>query len=140
MMLPSEVEHEAAEFQSGTIKVDDIILKVQLANTDHSRADGLMFQEELPYDEGMLFDFKESDIYSMWMLNMQFPLDLMWFDSDGNVVHIEENALPCKSRRETASCTFRNPEGKEAQYVLEVTSGFVKKFSISENSKLQINI
>jgi len=27
-------------------------------------------------------------------LNMQFPLDLIWFDSDGNVVHIEKNVQP----------------------------------------------
>jgi len=74
----------------------------------------------------------------MWMLNMQFPLDLIWFDSKGDVVHIEKNAEPCKSALETMSCTFQNAEKKKAQYVLEVTAGFVDKFNITEKSKLQI--
>ena len=44
MMLPSEVEHEVVEFSRDTIMIDDIELIVQLADTDHRRADGLMFQ------------------------------------------------------------------------------------------------
>jgi len=74
----------------------------------------------------------------MWMLNMQFPLDLIWFDSNGNVVHIEKNIPPCKSALETVTCTVQNSENKQAQYILEVTSGFVEEFNISEDSKLEI--
>jgi hypothetical protein len=36
------------------------------------------------------------------------------------------------------ACTFTNGNGKPAKYVLEVTSGFVDMFNITENSKLQI--
>jgi hypothetical protein len=72
------------------------------------------------------------------MLNMQFPLDIIWFDSDGNIVHMERNILPCKSALETATCTVQNADGKKAKYVLEVTSGFIDKFQITQSSKLQI--
>lgn len=138
MTIPKDVKLQSAEFPIGTIKVDDIVLEVQIADTDPRRARGLMFQEMLPYNQGMLFVFEDSSIRSMWMLNMQFALDLIWFDSSGNVVHIEKDIPPCKSALETAACTVQNGNDKPAQYVLEVTAGFVDKFNINENSKLEI--
>lgn len=138
MTIPKDVKLQSAEFPIGTIKVDDIVLEIQIADTDPRRARGLMFQEMLPYNQGMLFVFEDSSIRSMWMLNMQFALDLIWFDSSGNVVHIEKDVPPCKSALETAACTVQNGNDKPAQYVLEVTAGFVDKFNINENSKLEI--
>jgi len=54
-----------------------------------------MFQDQLPLDQGMLFVFPEQGLYSLWMLNMQFELDMIWFDNAGNVVHIKTNVPPC---------------------------------------------
>ncbi len=136
--IPSDSKLEAVEFPRGTIKVDDHVLEVQIADTKPRRVRGLMFQEQLPYDKGMIFVFKESGFYSLWMLNMQFSLDMIWFDSDGKVVYIAENVPPCKSALETVTCTRNNSDEHEAQYILEVTAGFVDKFGISENSILKI--
>jgi uncharacterized membrane protein (UPF0127 family) len=138
MSIPKDVKLEQAEFPMGVIKIDDVTLQVQIADTKPLQTRGLMFQEKMPYDQGMLFVFEGEDARSMWMLNMQFALDLLWLDSDGNVVHIEKDAQPCKSALETMACTFTNGNGKPAKYVLEVTSGFVDMFNITENSKLQI--
>lgn len=138
MSMPKDVKLEQSQFPRGIIKVDDITLQAQIADTKPLQTRGLMFQEKLPYDQGMLFIFADEGVRSMWMLNMQFALDLIWFDADGNVVHIEKDTQPCKSAIETAGCTFTNGNGNEAKYVLEVTSGFVDKFHITENSKLEI--
>jgi len=138
LTIPSDSKLESVDFPRGMIKVDDIVLDVEIADTDATRTRGLMFREQLPYNQGMFFVFDDEQVRSMWMLNMQFPLDLIWFDKAGNVVHIEKNTQPCKSALETAACTFRSAEGKKAQYVLEVTAGFIEKFGITENSKLQI--
>ena len=138
LTIPSDSKLESVDFPRGMIKVDDIVLDVEIADTDATRTRGLMFREQLPYNQGMLFVFDDEQVRSMWMLNMQFPLDLVWFDKDGNVVHIEKNVQPCKSALETATCTFQNASGKKAQYVLEVTAGFIEKFGITENSKLEI--
>ena len=96
-----------------------------------------MFQDQLPYDQGMIFVFDGPGNYSLWMLNMQFSLDMIWFDKDGNVVHIEQDVPPCKSALEIATCQSIVPEG-EAVYVLEVTSGFVEKNNITKDSVLTI--
>ncbi|TSA17800.1 MAG: DUF192 domain-containing protein [Nitrosopumilales archaeon] len=138
LTIPSDAKLAETKFPMGTIKLDDVILDVQIAETDSQKTRGLMFQKQLQYDQGMIFVFNNEQIVPIWMLNMQFPLDIIWFDSSGNVVHIAKNVAPCKSAIETATCTVDNGAGKNAKYVLEVTAGFVDKFNITENSKLQI--
>ena len=138
LTIPSDTKLEIVNFPKGTIKVDNVVLQVEIADTDPARTRGLMFHDKLPYDKGMIFVFDDEQVRSMWMLNMQFPLDVIWFDSKGDVVHIEKNVAPCKSAIETMTCTFQNAESKKAKYVLEVTAGFVDKFNITEESKLQI--
>jgi len=59
------------------------------------------------------------------------------FDEKGNVVHIETNVPPCKSALETVTCTLTSSD-QEALYILEVTSGFVDQFKITESSVLEI--
>ncbi len=136
--IPSDAKLEAVEFPRGTIKLDEHVLEVQIADTEPRRVRGLMFQEQLPYDQGMIFVFEGPGFYSLWMLNMQFPLDMIWFDSDGKVVYIDKNVPPCKSALETVTCTTNNSAENEAKYILEVTAGFVDEFEITEDSILEI--
>ena len=132
LTLPSDSKLESVEFPRGTILVDDVALEVQIADTEPRRVRGLMFQEQLPLDQGMIFVFPDPGLYSLWMLNMQFPLDMIWFDESGNVVHIEENVPPCKTVVEITSCQSVIPDN-EASYVLEVTSGFVEQNNSTAN-------
>ena len=138
LTLPTDVKLESVEFPRGTIKLGDQILEVQIADSDSLRVRGLMFQDELPYNEGMLFVFDESGTRPMWMLNMQFNLDVIWFDENANVVAIEKDVPPCKTTVEVVACRENGVSGDSAKYVLEVTAGFVDKFNITENSKLEI--
>ena len=135
--MPSEIKLESVEFPMGTIKVDDIPLQVMIADTEPRRVRGLMFEDQLPYDQGMIFVFEKSGLDSLWMLNMQFSLDMIWFDQDGKVVHIEKDVPPCKTALEITTCQSIIPE-EEAIYVLEVTSGFVDKNNITKDSVLSI--
>ena len=136
--IPSDAKLGSVEFPMGTIKIDDEILQVQIADNDSLRIRGLMFQEELPYDQGMLFVFDKPDNRSMWMLNMQFPIDIIWFDVSGNVTHIEKNVPPCLTTIEVVTCRENGVSGNNAKYVLEVTAGFVDEFNITENSRLEL--
>jgi len=136
--LPSEVKLEQVEFPRGTIMIDDKMLEVQIADTEPRRVRGLMFQETLPLDQGMLFVFDEPGPKSMWMLNMQFPLDIIWFDEDGNIVSISENVPPCKTPTEIMACESEGVTSRDAKYALEVTTGFVDEFEIDKNSKLEL--
>ena len=138
LTIPTDVKLESVEFPRGTIMIDDKILEVQIADSDTLRVRGLMFQNELPYNEGMLFVFDKSGTRAMWMLNMQFNLDVIWFDENANVVAIETEVPPCKTTVEVVACRENGVSGDNAKYVLEVTAGFVDRFNITENSKLEI--
>ena len=139
LTIPTDVKLESVEFPRGTIKLDDKILVVQIADTKELRTRGLSWNlEKLPYDEGMLFVFDGSGTRSMWMLGMQFNLDIIWFDENFNVVAIEKNVPLCMTTIEVVACRENGVSGDNAKYVLEVTAGFVDKFNITENSKLEI--
>jgi len=137
MTMPSDVKLESVKFPMGTIKVDEIPLQVMIADDEPRRVRGLMFEDQLPYDQGMIFVFEKSGLYSMWMLNMQFSLDIIWFDQDGKVVHFEKDVPPCKTALEITTCQSIIPSG-EAFYILEVTSGFIDKNNITKDSVLSI--
>ena len=135
--MPSEIKLESVEFPQGTIMLDDIPLVVQIADTEPRRVRGLMFQDQLPFDQGMIFVFNQPGLYSLWLLNMQFSLDMIWFDQDGKVVHIEKNVPPCKTPLEITVCQSIVPDG-QATYILEVTSGFVDANNITKDSLLEL--
>ena len=136
--LPSDIKLESVEFPKGTVKIDDVVLEVQIADTEPRRVRGLMFQNQLPLDEGMLFVFDDISKISIWMLNMQFPLDIIWIDDNDKVVFIEKNVPPCKTTLETVTCPTYNGGSLDAKYVLEVTAGFVDEFKITTGSTLKI--
>ncbi len=138
LTIPTDVKLESVEFPRGTIKLDDKILEVQIADTDPLRVRGLSWQNELPYNEGMLFVFDGSGTRAMWMMGMQFNLDIIWFDENANVVTIEKDVPQCKTTVEVVACRENGVSGDNAKYVLEVTAGFVDKFNITENSKLEL--
>jgi uncharacterized membrane protein (UPF0127 family) len=67
------------------------------------------------------------------MKDMQFPIDIIWFDSSGSILHVEKNAQPC-----TDNCIIYGQDISQAKYVLEVAAGFADKFGINQGSVLQI--
>ena len=138
LSIPSEVKLQQVDFPVGTIKIDDIVLSVKIADTEANMARGLMFEQKLPYDKGMLFVFDEAETRSMWMLNMQFNLDVIWFDADGNIVSIDKNVPPCMTTVEIFVCQENGVSSDNTKYVLEVTAGFVDKFGITKDSKLEL--
>ena len=139
--LPSEVKIDAnSDFLMGTVQLDEKILQVYIADTDPRRMRGLMWetQDFLADDKGMLFVFGEPGNRSMWMKNMQFHLDILWFDENGNVVSIEKNVPPCITPLEVMSCKSDGVSADNSQYVLELTAGYVDQYGITKNSHLQL--
>lgn len=112
--------------KSEEICSENSCFKVEIAETDEERTEGLMFREFLGKDEGMFFVFEKSGIYPFWMKNTLIPLDIVWLDEEMEIVFIKINALPCGNE----ICESVNPDIL-ARYVLEVNSGMVEKNNIS---------
>tara|TARA_Y100000590_G_scaffold220565_1_gene249601 strand:+ start:491 stop:994 length:504 start_codon:yes stop_codon:yes gene_type:complete len=139
--LPSEVKIDAnSNFLTGVIQLDEKTLDVYIADTDPRRMRGLMWEDQnfLGNDKGMLFVFDGPGTRSMWMKNMQFYIDIIWFDENGKVVEIQENVAPCVTPLEVMSCKSDGVSADNAQYVLEVISGYVDENSVTKDSQLVI--
>src|SRR5918992_1579604 len=60
-----------------TVTIGDASFVVELAVTPQERAQGLSGRPGLAPGTGMLFIFGTEDLYSFWMKDMRFPLDMV---------------------------------------------------------------
>jgi len=117
-----------------TVKIGDVKIRAEITDTLIKRTKGLMFKKTLPENEGMLFIFDNEGYHSFWMMNMSFPIDIIWIDEEMKVVDIVKNAQPCK-----LSCSTYRPKEK-AIYVLEVNANFTQKHGVKIGSSLQFEL
>ncbi|VFJ14020.1 DUF192 domain-containing protein [Candidatus Nitrosocosmicus franklandus] len=137
LFIPSDIVNKDFDFSKGTIKIDDELLTVEIADTDFDRKRWLTFRDEkLSPDSGLLLIYDKPDLYAMWLLNIRFPIDLMWFDQEGDLVYLKKNAQPCETILDSSECTFKNTN--PAKFILAGASGFIQYHNISEHSKLEI--
>ncbi len=115
-----------------TVCFKDVCIEAEVVESVESRQKGLMFREGMPENKGMLFVFPQEAKHGFWMKNMKFSLDMIWIDSDYNIVEIKENMLPCQG-----SCPVIAPL-KDARFVLEVVSGFALKNKLKVSDKITI--
>jgi len=78
------------------IAPDGARLVLELAVTDEEKAQGLMFRDVLPADNGMLFVFPADGIHPFWMKNTFIPLDMVWLSAAGAVVQVRADVPPCR--------------------------------------------
>ena len=114
-----------AQTENNRIMIDNVSLIVEIANTPSAQQKGLSGRTSLPIDHGMLFVFDHEDYWGFWMVDMNFPLDIIWFNSNRQVIFIEQNLPPCTPQ----NCPVYTTNLK-AMYVLEVNAGFVTAHQI----------
>ncbi len=115
--------YEPAGMYLKKIEVDGTPLRVEVADSEEERINGLSGRTRMAEDRGMLFVFEEPGKYPIWMRNMQFPLDVFWLDGSGVVVDIWENASPDSYPQ------IFEPRA-EAYYILETVAGFSEVYNV----------
>jgi YVTN family beta-propeller protein len=68
---------------------------VDVANDPEEQSRGLMFRNNMEWNNGMLFVFKDVNYLYFWMKNTYIPLDMIFVDKDLRIVDIRENCSTC---------------------------------------------
>ncbi len=116
-----------------TVYVGSTAVSVTVADSESERLKGLSGVKELGEFEGKLFIFDDEQKYGIWMKDMNFPIDIMWFNNEMQMVYMVENVSP-----DTYPQVFAPP--KEARFVLETNAHFIRSLNIQENDILLLPV
>ena len=103
---------------------------VEIADTKQKREIGLQCKKKLKNFEGMLFSWSEEDLRYFWMKNTNFFLDLIFINSEFEIIDIFYNAKPYSLNIISSK--------KKAKYVLELKKETLKKLDIIIGDKIDI--
>ena len=113
---------------SGTVNC--IHIDAFVAQTRSQRAQGLMHVQSMEAHEGMLFLYADPTVISMWMKNTYIPLDMVFADLDGRVVHLHRDAIP----HDTTVISSVEP----SSLVLELNAGSIDGFGIRTGDQVSL--
>jgi uncharacterized membrane protein (UPF0127 family) len=98
-------------------------IHAELADTPEKMTRGLSGRKYIDKNKGMIFSYNEPGIYSFWMKDMKFPIDIIWVGANEKIVDITKSAIP-----ESYPKTFSSKE--PAKYVIETNSGWCDQNNI----------
>ena len=111
------------------IQIGDVMLQVEIADTQEKRVKGLSNRESLQENRGMLFLLEKPGRYGFWMKEMNFAIDIIWIDKNKSVIEITKNVDP-----KTFPEVFYPKEA--VQYVIEIQAGFTELNEIQLGDKI----
>ncbi len=103
-------------------------IDIEIAESSREMRQGLMYRHRMADTTGMLFIFNGDAPRSFWMKNTYLSLDILYINSENNIVSIYERVPPLSDRS--------LPSQRPAMYVLEVVAGFCEKFNVKPGDKI----
>ena len=100
------------------ISIESLFSKIEVVSNSQERKLGLMYRENLPYDNAMFFIWEYKKKQCMWMRNTYIPLNVAYLDSSGKILEIYD-MVPFSRK---SVCSRSN-----VKYALEVNEGWFKK-------------
>jgi uncharacterized protein len=116
-------------FRLGIAQID-----VEIADTNTSRNQGLMFRQHLGEKEGMLFVYEEPEILRFWMKNTYIPLSIGFFDANQRLIQIED------MDPDHSSYPHIYKSKKPAKFALEVSRNWFTRNKISIGDKFTLSL
>ena len=109
------------------VTVENVKLELFIADTDSSRARGLMGVDYLGENEGMIFFWPSASKKCMWMKNTSIPLSIAFIKEEGVISDIY-NLYPFST---LSVCST-----DKVKYALEVNRGWFKENEITRGDTL----
>ena len=104
------------------------VIQAQVASTPQQRSVGLMWRQEMPANEGMLFVFERPETQCFWMKNTLLPLTAAFVDDDGKIVNLAD----MKPQTTDSHCSQ-----KPVRFVLEMHQGWFAKRGLQAGTQLR---
>lgn len=104
----------------------------EIARTPAEQRLGLGERDELPWNAGMLFQYRRAGFYAFWMKGMRFDIDIVWIRDDRiidishRVPHVPGGNGPTVAPRELAD------------RVLEVNAGYAASHGWRVGQKVRL--
>ena len=98
---------------------------VSVMRTQAELQKGLSGTDSLPEGQAMVFAFASDSKWGMWMKDMNYPIDIVWLNSDRQVVYVVKNAQPS-----SYPDTTYKPD-VPTRYVIELPSGTIERTGIA---------
>ena len=117
-----QIDLPRIKLQAGMYQID-----TQVAQTPEQRSIGLMFRQNMPQHEGMLFVFEQLGVQCFWMKNTLLPLTAAFVADDGTIVNLAD----MKPQTTDSHCSE-----KPVRFVLEMHQGWFTKKGLKAGSRL----
>jgi len=114
------------------VVVNGYELNVLIAATQDQKILGETIFQSIEENQGMLFVYSKEQRLSFLTMFDNFPVDIMWIDHAGKIVHTEQNVQPCYSTKE---CVTYYPDVL-AQYNLVTNAGFTQRHGATIGSQV----
>lgn len=119
---------------TATMRVGNATVAIEIADTVGKQQQGLSGRDRLPDGQGMYFPMGPPAVYTFWMKEMQFPLDIIWI-RDGRIVDISENVPYPVGDHAPVSVQPKEP----ASGVLEVNADFTEAHGTKIGDAVQLD-
>ena len=128
LSLSASAQQAQTDLPRSTLQAGMYQLDVQVAATPEQRAIGLMFRQNMPEYEGMLFVFEQATPQCFWMKNTLLPLTAAFVADDGSIVNLAD----MQPQTTTSHCSE-----KPVRFVLEMKQGWFAKRGLKKGFKLK---
>ena len=112
------------------IGIESLFSKIEVVSNSQERKLGLMYRENLPYDNAMFFIWEYKKRQCMWMRNTYIPLNVAYLDSSGKILEIYD-MVPLSDE---SVCSK-----KRVRYALEVNLNWFEDNNILVGDVLDIS-
>ncbi len=102
---------------------------LEIASTDAAREKGLGGRKTMPDERGMVFVLSKPAATCFWMKDMLFPLDIIWVNTDKQVIYLASNVSPKTYPKSYCPSS-------SAKYVIELNAGQAQKLNINPGKML----
>ncbi|WP_256207871.1 DUF192 domain-containing protein [Nitrosomonas sp. Nm166] len=117
----------ALELSILSLEISGYVISAEVAHTQLSRSQGLMYRESLEENSGMLFIFPHAGHYSMWMQNTYIPLSVAFIDEQGVILNIVDMQPQTRTAHDSAGM---------AKYALEMNRGWFSARKIAAGARV----